>query len=130
MFTWFTNLFKPTPDKTEDSLLMQFDFLINNYGFEYSKEMLGDAIDKDGKFVFYGPLNAYQIYTENVCINILHLVQRDEYNVYITDKKSADQVYIRNGIEVPSYFAYDFPLLAREIKESVLNCGEVFGYKI
>ena len=130
MFQWLSSMFKPASDKVEETLLELFDFLISDYGFEYKKEMLGDAIDKGGKFFFCGPLNAYQFYNENVCIHILHLVQRDDYDVYITDKKSVDQVYIRNGIEVPSRFAYHFPLLAREVKESVLNCGKVFGHSI
>lgn len=130
MFERIVNLCKSSPDETKELILKLFDFLINNYGFEFAKEKLGDARDQSGKFFFHGPLNVYQIYNDNVCINILHLVQRDDYNVYITDRKSIDQVYIRSGIEVPSHLAYDFPLLAREIRESVLDCGEVFGYKI
>ena len=130
MFQWFANLFKPTPDKTEEKLLKLFDSLLNNYGFAYSKEKLGNAVDKNGKLIFYGPLNAYQFYNSNVCISILHLVQRDDYNVFITDKKSADQVYIKNGVEVPSYLAYDLSLFAKEIEVSILNCGELYGYRI
>ena len=130
MFKWLANLFRPTPDKIEERLLALFDFLLNNYGFSYSKEELGNAVDKDGKFFFYGPLNAYQFYNKEICISILHLAQRDDYNVYITDKKSDDQVYIKNGIEMPSYLAYDLPLFAKEIKESILNYGELYGYKI
>ena len=86
-------------------------------------------LDKNGKFIFYGPLNAYQFYNENLCINILHLVQRDDYNVYITDKKSADQVFIKNGTEIPSELAYHLPLLAEEVKQAVLNRSEWNGYK-
>ena len=130
MFKWIANLFKPTSDKTEEQLLSLFDFLLNTYGFSYSKEELGNAVDKSGKFIFYGPLNAYQFYNENLCINILHLVQRDGYNVYITDKKSADQVFIKNGTEIPSVLAYNLPLFAEEVKKSLLNCGELYGYKI
>ena len=130
MFKWISNLFKPTPDKIEERLLSLFDFLLNTYGFSYSKEELGNAVDKNGKFIFYGPLNAYQFYNENLCINILHLVQRDDYNVYITDKKSTDQVFIINGIEIPSELAYNLPLLAKEIEESILNYGTLYGYNI
>ena len=130
MFRWFANLFKPVPDETEEKLLKLFDFLLNNYGFAYSKEALGNAVDKNGKFVFYGPLTAYQFYNSNVCINILHLVQRDDYNIFITDEKSTDQVYIQNGTEVSSHLAYNLPLFAKEIEESVLNGGELYGYRI
>ena len=129
MFNWITSLFKPAPDRIEERLLSLFDFLLNTYGFSYSKEELGNAVDKSGTIVFYGPLNAYQFYNENLCINILHLVQRDDYNVYITDKKSADQVFIKNGTEIPSEFAYNLPLLAEEVKQAVINHLEWHGYK-
>ncbi|MBR3815561.1 MAG: hypothetical protein IKJ27_02415 [Clostridia bacterium] len=127
MFKWIANLFKPTPDKIEERLLSIFDFLLNTYGFSYSKVELGNAVDKSGKFIFYGPLNAYQFYNENLCINILHLVQRDDYDVYITCKKSADQVFIINGIEVPSELAYNLPLLAEKVKQAVANHSELYG---
>lgn len=130
MFQWFANLFNPAPDTTEENLLKLFSFLLNTYGFSYSKEELGDAVDKSGMFIFHGPLNAYQFYNENLCINILHLVQRDDYNVYITDKKRSDQVFIINGIEIPSELAYNLPLLAKEIEESILNYGTLYGYNI
>ena len=51
MFKWISNLFKPTPDKIEERLLSLFDFLMNTYGFSYSKEELGNAVDKNGKFI-------------------------------------------------------------------------------
>ena len=129
MFKWIANLFKPIPDQIEERLLSLFNFLLNSYGFSYSKEELGNAVDKSGKFEFYGPLNAYQFYNENLCINILHLVQRDDYNVYITDKKSTDQVFIINGIEIPSELAYNLPLLAEEVKQAVINHYEWHGYR-
>lgn len=113
----------------EERLLSLFDFLLNTYGFSYSKEELGNAVDKSGKFIFYGPLNAYQFYNENFCINILHLVQRDDYNVYITDIKSADQVFIINGIEVSSELAYNLPLFAEEVKKAVTNHSVLYGYR-
>ena len=58
-----------------------------------------------------------------------HLVQRDDYNVYITDKKSTDQVFIINGIEIPSELAYNLPLLAEEVKQAVINHCEWHGYR-
>ena len=129
MFKWIADLFKPTHDKTEERLLALFDFLLINYSFSYSKEALGDAVDKEGNFIFYGPLNAYQFYNKNICISILHLVQRDDYNVYITDKKSADQVFIKNGTEIPSELAYNLPSLADEVKQAVLNRLKWHGYR-
>ena len=130
MFNWLTNLIKPAPERIEKKVLDQFSFLLDDYNFTYAKENLGDAIDKDGKFFCYGPLNAYQFYNENVCISILHLVQPDDYNVYITPKKSTDQVYIRNGTEIPSYLTYRLPLLASQMKESISTQKELFGQRI
>ncbi len=129
MLKWVSSLFKPAPDRVEASLLNIFDFLLKDFGFSYQKEKLGDAVDKDGKFIFYGPLNAYQFYNKNICISFLHLMQRDDYNVYITDKKCNNQVYIINGVELPSYLAYNLPLFAKELKEALLNCEEFYGHK-
>ena len=130
MFKWITNLFKPTPDKVEERLLTVFDFLLRNYGFRYSKEELGNAVDKDGKLIFYGPFNAYQFYNDNICISILHLVQRDEYDVYVSNEKTADQVLIIKGTQLPSDLAYNFSLLAMEIKLAISNNREFYGYKL
>ena len=130
MFKWISNLFKPSPDQIEERLLALFDFLLDTYGFSYSKEELGNAVDQHGKFVFYGPLNAYKIYNENSCINILHLVQRDDYTVYITEKKSADQVCIIKGVEIPSELAYNLPLLAEEVRKAVANHTELYGFRL
>ena len=129
MFKWIATFSSLPPDKIEERLLLLFDFLLNTYGFSYSKEELGNAVDKSGNFLFYGPLNAYQFYNENVCINILHLVQRDDYNVYITNQKSVDQVLMRNGTEVPSELAYNLPSLADEVKQAFLNRLKWHGYR-
>lgn len=129
MLQWFKNWFKPAPDPVEERLLALFDFLLKEHGFVYSKEELGDAVDKNGKFSFCGPLNAYQFHNDNICISILHLEQRDDYNVYITDRQSSDQVYLLNGTEVPSRLAYDLPALAEEIKDALAR-RELFGHPI
>ncbi len=130
MFQWFANLFRPRPDPIEEQLLELFDFLLNEHGFVYSKADLGDAVDANGKFYFHAPLTAYQFHNKNVCITILHLVQRDDFTVYITDMQSTDQVYLQNGTAVPSRLAYNFPSLAKEIKESIATNRELFGHPI
>lgn len=124
MFEQLSNLFNA--DKVEKHLLTIFDSLLNNYSFSYSKEELGNSVDKNGDFVFFGPLNAYQFYNQNICINILHLMQRDDYDVYITDKRSADQVYIRNGVKVPSHLN----LLVNEIEYAIVNDQMWYDHKI
>ena len=129
MLQWFKNWFKPLPDPVEERLLALFDFLLKEHGFVYSKEELGDAVDKNGKFSFCGPLNAYQFHNDNICISILHLEQRDDYNVYITDRQSTDQVYLLNSTEIPSRLAYDLPALAEEIKDAIAR-RDLFGHPI
>lgn len=130
MFKWLTKIFKTPPDKNEERIKALFSFLFDDYGFHFAKGNLGNAVNKNGDFICYGPLEAYYIYNENVCINILYLVQRQDYDIYITDTYKADQVYIKNGITVPSYLAYDLEYFADEVKNSVINNGEIYGRKI
>ena len=85
MINWIKRLFKPPVDKTELKIKELFQFLLDDYGLSYTKTDLGDLVDKNGKIIFYGPLNAYQIYNDNLCINIVNLVQRGDYDIYITD---------------------------------------------
>lgn len=130
MFLWLSKLFKTPADKNEKTILELFGFMIDDYGFSYTKNDLGNAVDKDGHFVFYGPLDSYHIYNDKLCINILYLVQRQDYNIYITNAYSTNQVYLRNGTEVPSHLAYNLPLFASEVKTSIMNDGTVYGQKI
>ena len=130
MFIWFRDLFRPTPDRIEKMLLERFDFLINKYGFTYFKYNLGNYTDENGKLLFYGPYNAYQFFTSEVCLNILYLVQRDDFEVYITKKQYQDQLYIRKGTKVPAGMQNNMVWLAAETKTSVQNNGELFGFKV
>ena len=109
MINWIKRLFKPPVDKTELRIKELFQFLFDDYGFSYAKTDLGKLVDKSGKIIFYGPLYAYQLYNENLCINIVKLVQRGDYDIYITEKASDDQHYIFDGIHLPSNLAYDLP---------------------
>ena len=130
MLQWLKNRFRPAPDPVEAQLLELFDFLLREHGFGYSKAELGNAVDENGKFIFYGPLTAYQFYSERVCMTVTHLVQRDDFCVYITERKSTDQVYLQKGTVVPSRLAYSFPALAAEVRDSVTECGTLFGHPI
>ena len=73
---------------------------------------------------------SYHIYNDNVCINILFLVQREDYSIFITDSYKKDQVYIRKGTMIPWRLAYDLPAFADEIKLSVEKYREIYGRKI
>lgn len=130
MFQRFLNLFRPLPDENVPRIRELFSFLIEDYGFSFVAEDLGDAVDRDGKFFFYGPLKAYCIYNESVCINILYLEQRQDYEIFITDSYKSDQVYIRNGARIDDFFAYHLDRYADELRSSIAECGEICGRKI
>ena len=130
MLRLFKNWFKPAPDPVEAQLLELFAFLLRDHGFAYSREDLGDCLDETGKFCFCGPLTAYQFYNGLVCMTVTHLVQRDDFCVYITRSKSTDQVYLQQGTPVPSRLAYDLPALAKEAEESVTTQGTLFGHPV
>ena len=130
MFNWIKKLFEPPIDKTELKIKDLFRFLFDDYGFSFAKVDLGNLVDKDGKLVFYGPLNAYQIYNDNLCINIVNLVQRGDYNIYITEKVSVDQHYIFDGSSLPSYLAYDLSLFSSQVKSELLRSKTICGKSI
>lgn len=117
-------------DSIEEDLKTKFSFLLVDYGFEFSKTSLGNAVNKEGKFFFYGPLYCYSIYNPNICVNILYLVQRQEFDIYITKEFCKDQVYIRNGICGLDQHACDLTLFARDINKSIKETGKIYGQKI
>ena len=130
MIKWIKELFKPPVDKTEIKIKEQFQFLLDDYGFSFAKVDLGDLVDKNGKVIFYGPLIAYQLYNDNLCINIVNLVQRGDFDIYITEKASADQHYIFDGMLLPSNLAYDRTLFASQVKSDLLSSKTIFGKTI
>ena len=130
MKNWIKRLFKPPVDKTELRIKELFQFLFDDYGFSYVKTDLGNLVDKSGKIIFYGPLYAYQIFNNNLCINIVNLVQRGDYDIYITEKQTLDQHYIFDGLKLPSKLAYDLPLFSNQIKTELLSCKTIFGKDI
>lgn len=130
MFQWFLNLFRPVPDENVPKIRELFSFLIEDYGFSFATEDLGNAVDKTGKFFFYGPLRLYCLYNERVCINILYLEQRQDYEIYITDTYRCDQVYIRNGTRLDDHFAYHLDRFAEVVRASTAERGEIFGQMI
>ena len=127
MIELIKKLFKPPVDKTEVEIKTIFQFLFDDYNFSFSKIDLGNLVDKNGKLIFYGPLYAYQIYNNNICINIVNLVQRGDYDIYITENRSTDQHYIFDGLHLPSYLAYHRQIFANEIKNELTNSKTIFG---
>lgn len=130
MFQWLDKLFRSGPDEIAERIRELFAFLIEEHGFSFLAENLGDAVDRAGKFEFYGPLRAYVLCHEHVCINILYLVQREDYEIFITDVWKKDQVYIRNGTRIDDFYAYHLDRYADEVKASIAERGEICGRKI
>jgi len=111
----------------EAPLIQHFGFLLTVYGFRFHKEDLGDMVDEDGKMLFYGPYNHYCFYNEKVCIHFLHLVQRQDWYIYITREFISDQNLIEKGIAVPGELCYNMPLLASRLREELSEKRSVFG---
>lgn len=130
MLKWIKKLFEPPIDKIEIEIKTLFQFLIDDYGFTFAKADLGNLVDERGKLIFYGPLYVYQLYNNNLCINIVNLVQREDYDIYITEDHTNDQHYIFDGLQLPSYLAYHLQEFANEIKVELLNTGTIFGKNI
>ena len=127
---WIKKLFEPPIDKTEFKIREVFRFLLDDYDFSFVKTDLGNLVDENDKIIFCGPLDVYQLYNDNLCINIVILVQRNDRDVYITEKQSANQHYIFDGMHLQSNLAYDLPLLASQIKSELLSSKTVFGKSI
>lgn len=107
------------PDDREKDLMKNFSFLLTEYDFKFEKHEFGDKVDESGKLWFHGPFNGYYFYNDKVCINFMHLVQREDWYIYITKEVLADQNLIQRGEKVPETLWYDWPLLASVIKEKL-----------
>ena len=114
----------------ERKIMKHFSFMLTEYKFKFDKLELGDMVDENGKRWFYGPYNCYYLYNDKVCINFLHLVQRQDWNVYITQGVLSDQNLIKKGVEVPGRLCYNWPQLASEIKEELKKSNSIFGIQI
>lgn len=95
-----------------------FSFLLLNYGFKFVYKEFGNAVDANGKFYFYGPMNAYSFYNENGCFTFFNLVQRKEWDAYKVDKYVDDQSELKKGVNLLDGF---YPL------EQELHTGLVYA---
>ena len=114
----------------ETNLMMYFTFLLTDYKFKFDKLELGDMVDETGKLWFYGPYNCYYFYNDKVCINFVNLVQRQDWNVYITEEVLSDQNLIRKGKKVPTELCYNWSLLASAIKDEAAKSNSIFGINL
>ena len=114
----------------ETNLMMYFTFLLTDYKFKFDKLELGDMVDETGKRWFYGPYNCYYFYNDKVCINFVNLVQRQDWDVYITEEVLSDQNLIRKGKKVPTELCYNWSLLASAIKDEAAKSNSIFGINL
>ncbi len=114
----------------EQKLMKFFSFLLTEYNFKFDKLELGNMIDDNGKLWFYGPYNCYYFYNDVICINFLNLVQRQDWNVYITSNVLSNQNLIKKGKEVPSEYCYNWSLLKASIRNELKEQKTIFGVNI
>jgi hypothetical protein len=114
----------------EKKLMQHFSFLLTEYGFRFDKPELGDMVDENGKRWFYGPYNCYYFYNDQVCVNFMNLVQRQDWNVYITNEVLSDQNLIKKGKAVPGNLCYNWSLLASAIREELAESQTILGIRI
>ena len=114
----------------EKKLMKYFGFLLTEYNFKFDKLELGNMVDENGKLCFYGPYNCYYFYNDVICINFLNLVQRQDWNIYITTKVLSDQNLINKGKAVSDEYLYNWALLERTIKRELKERKTIFDVKI
>ena len=114
----------------EKRLMKYFSFLLTEYQFKFDKLELGDMVDENGKLWFYGPYNCYYFYNDKVCINFINLVQRQDWEVYITHEVLSDQNLIKKGEEVPRKLCYNWVLLASVMKEELAKNNSILGIQL
>ncbi len=107
--------------------MKHFAFLLTEHNFKFDKLELGDMVDENGKLWFYGPYNCYYFYNNKVCINFLNLVQRGDWDVYMTQEVLSDQNLINKGKKAPEELWYNWSLLASAIKEELAKSNSLFG---
>lgn len=111
-------------------LMKHLSFLLSEYNFKFDKYNLGDLVNENGKIWYYGPYNCYYFYNGNLCISILNLTQRQDWNIYINTEVLSDQNLIKKGKELPAELCYNLPLLAKVIKEELAASRSIFGISI
>ena len=114
----------------EKDLMKHFAFLLTEHNFKFDKLELGNRVDENGKLWFYGPYNCYYFYNDKVCVNFLNLVQRQDWNVYVTDEVLSDQNLIKKGKEVSEELCYNWSLLASTIRKELAESQTILGIKI
>lgn len=115
-------------DVTYETVRVYFAPLLETYGFRLARYELGDAVDRNGEFFFYGPVYDYLLYKENICLHILFLAQRGELDFFLTEQPLADQPYIRGGKDIGAKYGYSISVLSRALCQELEEKGTAFGF--
>ena len=115
-------------DVTYETVRVYFAPLLETYGFRLARYELGDAVDRNGEFFFYGPVYDYLLYKENICLHILFLAQRGELDFFLTEQPLADQPYIRRGKDIGAKYGYSISVLSRALCQELEEKGTAFGF--
>ena len=60
----------------------------------------------------------------------MNLVQRQDWNIYVTDEVLSDQNLIKKGKEVSGELCYNWSLLASAIKKELAESQTILGIRI
>ena len=115
-----------------------FKILIDKFDFQYGFNIFSSFND------FLGPFYAYSFYNEYGCFTILHAVQRNEIEYYVSkefskkqeilfDMKISEQIFklLKHLRKNPlNWFKRDNVLLVNYIADEIKKKGEFFGIKI
>ena len=115
-----------------------FKFLIDKYDFKYRFNNFSSFYD------FLGPFYAYSFYNDYGCFTILHAVQRNEIEYYISkefsnrqeilfEMKISEQIFKilkKLRINPLNLFKRDNVLVAKFIVDELNKKGEFFGIKV
>ncbi len=115
-----------------------YKFLVDKYGFKYEYNGFSSYFSLTGAF------SAYSFYNEYGCFTVLHAVQRNEIEYYISKEFSKKQEilieklisetvflllrYLRRNPR--NWFKRDDVLLAEYIVDQIEKKGEFFGIKV
>lgn len=120
------------------SIQKAFKFLIDQYDFKTGFQVFSSFYD------FLGPFYAYSFYNDCGCFTILHAVQRNEIEYYVSkefsnkqeilfEKKISEQIFKRLKklrINPLNLFKRDNTLVAKIIANEINKKSEFFGIKV
>lgn len=118
----------------------KFCFLLNEYGFSYSKQVF----PKDLTGFFWGPMIAYSFYNAYGCFTIHHALQRNEWDYYVGNFSSDQSILLarcineeifdaerkRRWASLRNIFKSEFSIISDILRDQIMADGEFFGIKV